>query len=284
MFSDRAAGKGIELSLDESGLPGFFIDSDAARIRQILLNLVGNAIKFTASGSVTVSGRYTLLPGDSIRVTLTVQDTGIGLSTETAQRLFTPFVQGESGPTRKYGGTGLGLALSKKLGEALGGDVRIEQCSPGGGCTFAFDLIAQKTAPGKVPAQPDVDFSDERHLEGLRVLVIDDATENRYLIQTFLRREGASVDVAEDGETGIIMAESQDYDAVLMDIQMPGISGYEALAKLKQHNYRKPIIALTAHALLEERTRALQAGFNDHVAKPVNAKDLTSSILKQVRH
>ena len=281
MFSDRAAGKNLQLKFDKSGLPKYKINSDTIRIRQILVNLIGNAIKFTTQGSVTIHGRFEETNKNSLKVFLFVTDTGIGMTAEQAARLFKPFTQGDEKSNRKYGGTGLGLALSRKLGQALGGDVSLESCSKNKGCTFKLEIVATKnlnTIEERQFSRENFHVKNQRLL-GLKVLVVDDSSENRMLVEVYLKREGAVVNEAENGEQAVQMALHNEYDAVLMDIQMPGIDGYEALAKLKRNNYQKPVLALTAHAMNDERIRALASGFSDHIPKPIDRNNLVESIL-----
>ena len=281
MFSDRAAGKNLQLKFDKSGLPKYKINSDTIRVRQILVNLIGNAIKFTTQGSVTIHGYFEEINKNSVKVFLFVTDTGIGMTNEQAVRLFKPFTQVDEKSNRQYGGTGLGLALSRKLGQALGGDVSLESCDENKGCTFKLEIVATKnlnTIEERQFLREKFKTKNQR-LQGLKVLVVDDSAENRMLVEVYLKREGAVVDEADNGEQAVQMALHNEYDTVLMDIQMPGIDGYEALAKLKRSNYQKPVLALTAHAMHEERIRALASGFSDHIPKPVNRNNLVEAIL-----
>ncbi len=287
MFSDRATGKGIKLNLDESSFPKFKINSDAVRIRQVLINLIGNAIKFTSEGSLTVHGDFNELDNKNFKFNIFVTDTGIGMSSEQATKLFKPFTQGDNKSTRRYGGTGLGLALSKKLGHALGGGVFLEHSEENKGSTFKFEIVASKSFPTENEERRNsisVSRFTNKRLDDIKVLLADDSAENRLLIEFLLKREGATVDQASDGEEAVRMALKGEYDTVLMDIQMPGIDGYEALAKLRSEKYRKPVLALTAHAMKEDRNRALAAGFSDHIPKPINSNNLIESILAHTRH
>ena len=218
-------------------------------------------------------------------MSLLVTDTGIGMSEAQSEKLFEPFQQGDNTTTRKFGGTGLGLALSRKLGRALGGNVTLVGCEADKGCTFKLELIAFPSAV-VATASPEETLDNSKttkRLEGFKFLVADDSPDNRLLIQLLLKREGALVALACDGEEAVRMALSESYDAVLMDIQMPILDGYEALNQLRKENYRKPVLALTAHAMKEERDRAIAAGFSDHVPKPVNPGTLIDSVLTHVR-
>lgn len=289
MFQDRVRNKKIELKFDPVGCPTELLVSDPARLRQILVNLVGNAIKFTSHGGVTLSVEVTPLGSFKRHVTILVKDTGTGLNTEQVQRLFQPFVQVNQ-PNRKFGGTGLGLMLSRKLARVLGGDVNVRSHSEGQGCVFAAEIVADVRAADLKEVSQNLngamsksDFEGQRILEGLKILLVDDSSDNRTLMKILLKREGAISDEATNGQEAVERALQGQYDVVLMDIQMPGMDGFDALASLRKNFYRKPIIALTAHALEEERQKTLKAGFNDHVTKPVNREALVSAILQQVR-
>ena len=282
MFADRAKGKGVDLLFDSSHFPNFKIDSDSIRIRQILINLIGNAIKFTSQGSVLVKGSYAELEKGQIGLKIQVVDTGIGLSQEHIDRLFVPFTQADNKNSRRYGGTGLGLALSRKLGIALDGDVRIERSDEGTGSTFVFEFVTRKSKnieSKKTLSSNGSSAQPEMRLDGKKILVVDDSPDNRELMNIYLKREGAKIDSAGDGESAVKMALKNDYDVVLMDIQMPGLDGYQALAQLRSMKFKKPVLALTAHAMKEEKTRALAAGFSDHISKPVNYSELVEAIL-----
>jgi signal transduction histidine kinase len=286
MFSDRAVGKGLTLSFDPTGLPDFLIQSDAVRIRQILVNLLGNAIKFTTEGGITVGGKYKMLPDGQWEITLSVADTGIGISPQQAANLFQAFTQADNKTTRHFGGTGLGLALSKKLAKAMGGDVSIASSSLAIGTTFLVKLIGRKAVQSvdySTAAPAPMEKGLSKRLHGWSILVVDDAEDNRMLMRILMEREGAVIQEAASGEEGIRKALATDFDVVLMDIQMPALDGYEALAKLRSQNYKKPIFALTAHTMKEEKDRALMAGFSGHISKPVNPTVVVETLLAHAR-
>lgn len=288
MFSDRAKGKGLKLHFDSRGLPQFKIESDAVRIRQILVNIVGNAIKFTSDGSVTVHGEYKLIDDGRYMIRLRVTDTGIGITKAQASGLFQAFNQADETTTRHYGGTGLGLALSKKLAAAMGGDVSIEKNEQDvRGTTFLIELAVLRDDRANedcVPASKKSAGKASRRLKNWNILVVDDSRDNRDLLAILLQREGASVEVASSGGEAIRKAREFDFDAVLTDIQMPGLDGYEVLSILRGEHYKKPILALTAHTMKEERDRALAAGFTGHISKPVNSKLLVDTLVNLTRH
>lgn len=289
-LSARAVDKGIGLVFKKgAGFGGQYI-SDPLRIKQILINIIGNAIKFTNRGQVAITAEcralHSLLPGAEPRYELrfTVVDTGIGLSSDDAKRVFEPFAQADSSTRRRFGGTGLGLAISKQLAKSLGGDVILRQSAPGQGSTFEITVQAPKSEAaansGRVGAH-DIEklhradlIEDADQLKGRRVLVVDDVSDNRTLIERYLKPQGIVVGLAAGGQEAVDLAKSRDWDAVLMDIQMPNMDGYEATAKLREIGFKKPIIALTAHAMREELERCLSAGCDMTLTKPVAKRDL----------
>ncbi|WP_409479766.1 response regulator [Pseudobdellovibrio sp. HCB154] len=285
MFFDHAARKHIQLVYEASGIDDLVVLTDATRTRQVLVNLIGNAVKFTSKGSVKISCRADQATKTHKKITFTIEDSGIGMTQEQADRLFKPFTQADITSTRRYGGTGLGLALSKNLAHALDGDVKILNCKPGHGCVFEFSLHAEETAE-IITTTPSASLTAEvqNSLRGLKVLAVDDSQDNRELIKMILNSSGLDVTEAESGEQAIDQAFKQHYDIVLMDIQMPGIDGYSTLAELRKRGFQEPVIALTAHAMKEEKNRTLAAGFADHVTKPINSKTLLQTIQSHVRH
>lgn len=284
LLSLRASDKGIKLVVTSEGTLPQTIRTDPLRLRQILLNVVGNAVKFTQQGMVEVKIR--LVPGKDNRSTLAfvVIDTGVGISPDQLDKLFTPFSQADASTTRQYGGTGLGLVLSKKLANSLGGDVRLLESAPGKGSTFEITLdpghvervLFDNFTPHLSAKNSKVD--DAVRLDKLKILLVDDCLDNQVLVCHYLRRAGATVDTASNGREGVGKALKDDYELVLMDIQMPIMDGYEAMRELKNKKYEKPVIALTAHAMTEERRRCLDFGFADHVSKPINRQLLLQII------
>lgn len=283
MFSDRAVGKGLTLSFDPTGLPDFKIQGDPVRIRQILINLLGNAIKFTSEGSVTISGGFKPLKDSLYEIILRVTDTGIGITKEQADTLFQAFTQADNKTTRHFGGTGLGLALSKKLAKAMGGNVSIEKNTNMRGTTFLVKLTVAKSAQADLGSTQKIGLpikSPVNRLDGWKILVVDDSEDNRLLMKILLEREGAAViHDAESGQEAILKADKFNYDVILMDIQMPGLDGYQVLAKLRSENYKKPVFALTAHSMKEEKDRALAAGFSGHISKPIDPTTLVETLI-----
>lgn len=262
------------------------ISSDPVRVRQVLTNLVSNAIKFTENGSITIKSSKIKQSAGRDLVAFEVTDTGMGISDEAEEKLFEMFVQGDTSTTRRFGGTGLGLALSRKLAKALGGDVVVKSSIPGLGSTFlfTFDDCPEKREVACELAEKKKEFTIDALTDGglllknVKVLVVDDAPDNQLLIWHFLTKAGAQLESAENGLEGFEKALNGNYDLVLMDVQMPLMDGYAATQKLREHGYKKPIIALTAHAMSEVRKKCLSVGYTDHLTKPIDPKKLISCI------
>ncbi|AZZ36065.1 hypothetical protein CIK05_04420 [Bdellovibrio sp. qaytius] len=279
MFRERAKSKNIYLNLNLSSQVPTRIKSDPTRVRQILINLISNAMKFTKDGGIQIDVHSDCISSSFNKFQIQIRDTGIGLTPDQAKRLFRPFTQADNSTTRKYGGTGLGLTLSKRLAQALGGDIRIIKTAQGEGSTFAFEFNAEVTAeenhceiPDNTIAPSDID------LKNVRVLLAEDSPDSQELIKYVLTNHGATVTVANDGAEALQLARSQDFDVVLMDIQMPELDGYEVTRRLRAENFVKPIIALTAHAMLEERVKTKAAGCDAHITKPLNFRQLVSTV------
>ncbi len=284
-----AANKGVKLQFKLRDKIPDRVLTDATRLRQILMNVIGNAIKFTHQGQVTVTASYSMKSSGQSYLGFRIQDTGIGLNNEMAEKLFTPFVQADCSTTRLYGGTGLGLALARQLARALGGDVYLEyselclgsifsievEAEPLGASSWVKELTAFSPGGHVIPIK-----NSSTELAGAKILLVEDAEDNQILISHFLRKSGAEIDLACNGKEGMEKALANDYSVVLMDIQMPLLDGYEATSRLRQAGYDRPIIALTAHALKEERELALRTGCNGHLTKPIDRRELINSLKK----
>lgn len=266
-----------------------YIFSDMSKAIHILLNLVGNSIKFTTHGNVTI--QVSGFKHDSkYFVKFLIKDTGIGISNETSKNLFLPFSQADNSMTRRFGGTGLGLVLSKQLAIALGGDIALEESLPGVGSTFSATIEAGAVDFKHTIANFDNLLSDPHEkideiiklaqLTDFKVLLVEDSPENQLVVQNFLETAGAKVDVASDGQQGVEMAESGNHALIIMDIQMPIMDGYTAASLLRNKGYNKPIIAFTAHAFEEEKQKCLQIGFTDFLSKPIKKTDLLQCVSK----
>ena len=279
----RAIKKGLTLEARyEFPLPEI-VRSDPTRIRQVLVNLIGNAIKFTQQGQVGVVVRHCQAPAGPGHLEFEVRDTGIGMTAEQIAGLFQPFTQTDASTSRLFGGTGLGLAISKKLAEALGGDVRIES-RPGEGSVFTLTIAAEMVdfsglvndlseMPARLGSQPGTQSTETAVVRG-RILLAEDGRDNQVLISTILRKAGAEVDIAANGRLAVEAVESardsgRPYDIILMDMQMPEMDGYQATAHLRAVGIGTPIVALTAHAMANDRQKCLDAGCTEYVTKPI---------------
>jgi signal transduction histidine kinase/ActR/RegA family two-component response regulator len=288
LMAVRAAEKGLRLVLDTTNPLPRRIQTDPMRFRQILLNLVGNAIKFTETGSIRISPRIIeALAGAGPALVVDVQDTGVGLTPEQMDRLFKPFSRVDNTSSRRQGGTGLGLSISRKLAELLGGTVSV-QSRLGTGSTFSARIDTgplegigrveiSKLSRSVLPAD-ERRIGSETRVEG-HVLLVDDGADNRRLVRLILTRAGATVDLAEDGYEACLhmkdaLSIGPDYDLVLMDMQMPGMDGYQTTGEFRRFGFRGPIVALTAHAMAGDRERCLAAGCDEYMTKPIDRQRL----------
>lgn len=285
--------RGIRLEVEyESQIPTL-IQTDPTRTRQIVLNLVSNAIKFTDAGSVKIIVRF--VPGSEPKLEFDVVDTGLGMTREQQERLFKPFVQADSSTTRQFGGTGLGLTISKHLAEMLGGSVVIVDSLPGIGTRFraAINTGDLKGVPmmepyqGALPteiASTELKVQPQEHpLTGCRILLAEDGPDNQRLISFILKKAGGNISVVENGQLAVTAAldareSNSPFHVILMDMQMPVMDGYGATALLRAKGYRDPIIALTAHAMSGDQAKCLNAGCDDYATKPIDRVKLISMI------
>jgi len=288
----RADAKGVSLVTECDGLVPAKIQSDPNRLRQILINIVGNAIKFTEVGSVRLDLKLTSNPGQDPQMQFTVTDTGIGLTDKQIVNLFQPFVQADTSTTRKFGGTGLGLTISKRMAELLGGDIVVTS-TIGLGSTFC---VTVGTGPLEdvrmIDATSDDDLGDDADSKvastetaklDCRVLLAEDGPDNQRLISYVLKKAGAEVMVAENGQIAYdevmgAVAAGRPFDVVLMDMQMPVLDGYAATRKLRDDGYTGPIIALTAHAMASDRQKCLDAGCDNYTTKPIDRQALVGLV------
>lgn len=280
----KAREKGILFELKYLTPIPKMVNSDPTRIRQILNNVVGNAIKFTDRGRVQL-----LVSHQDHQLEFKVVDTGRGITPGQASRLFKPFQQADVSTTRQFGGTGLGLVLTRRLAHLMGGDFQLERSVPLQGSVFVATL---QVAPASVASTARFESAHSlsamlsqpgEPLKDLRVLVIEDSEDNQVLFRLVLNKLGAKVEIGTDGYEGVNMALTADYDAILCDIQMPRMDGYAVIRELRERGYAKPIFALTAHAMKEERDRAVEAGFTGFLTKPVNRDSLVDALSDCVR-
>ena len=288
-----AAAKQLELKTELVGSLPETVITDPIRLRQMLVNVVGNAIKFTDKGEVRITAQW-MADSKTPRLAFNVTDTGIGMNEEQIAKLFKPFTQVDSSFTRRFGGTGLGLCISKLLAEALGGDIEVRS-TPGNGSTFIVTIATsplhenqmvqdiQKSGiqPGPM-ATPTT--TDKITLHG-RILLAEDGIDNQRLICFLLKKAGAEVTTAGNGQLAVeaILAAheaGQPFDVILMDMQMPILDGYDATRRLREMDYTGPIIALTAYAMSQDRQACLAAGCNDYLTKPIEQRRMLEVIAK----
>ena len=311
----RAEAKNLPLEVVQDGPMPQSIHSDPTRLRQILINLAANAIKFTEIGNIRLVARLLDADTEEPKVQFELIDSGIGMSEQQIANLFKPFSQVDTSTTRKHGGTGLGLAISKRLAKELGGDITVKSV-PGEGSTFTLTVKtgpledvplvncpteqlrasklekvqtqeawvktqeAKEQTPEKIQAPTPIKLD-------CRVLLAEDGPDNQRLISFLLKKAGAKVAVAENGQVAYELAkaaqdEGKPFDAILMDMQMPVLDGYEATRKLRHAGYNGPIIALTAHAMSTDRDRCIKAGCNDYEMKPIDSQRLLAVVAKYV--
>jgi len=273
--------KGIDLTVDiASDLRDLFV-GDPTRVRQIVLNLVGNAVKFTEEGSITIFVDSQPTATGASRVRLAVRDTGIGIPPERASVIFDKFTQADSTTTRKFGGSGLGLAIVRELASLMGGEVSVRS-KPGLGSEFSVELMLEPAVESALAA-PDAPARADVVAKGLRVLLVEDNAVNRRVCEALLDRLGCSVVSAADGALAVEQVRTATFDVILMDCQMPVMDGFEAtraIRALPGPGRDTPILALTADALPEVRERCLALGMNDYVTKPISSAQLAAALAR----
>jgi PAS domain S-box-containing protein len=273
--------KGLKLEVDVSEEIPYLLMGDQLRIKQILLNLLGNAVKFTSEGSVTVSAHVQELHGDSVLVRIAVRDTGIGISSEAVDKIFQPFTQEDGSTTRRYGGTGLGLTISRRLTELMGGTITVESSSGVGSC-FIVILPLIICATPFIPQVAPTATTTDGDIPPLRILLVDDDQVNITFGASLLKKLGHKVTTAENGRQCLAVLEKMEFDIVLMDIQMPVMNGEEALREIrtKEHGRTEhlPVVALTAYSMRGDKELLREAGFDGYVSKPLLIKDLVEEM------
>jgi CheY-like chemotaxis protein len=276
-FAATAKAKGLWLTSDlGKDLPEVVI-GDGMRLRQVLMSLVSNALKFTEQGTVRVVTQASSGQDGRIWISFAVKDTGIGVPSSRMDQLFRPFTQVDASITRHHGGTGLGLIISKSLVELMGGEISAES-REGEGSTFQFRIPFLPAA--KLPeASPEGTGKAESN--ALRILVAEDNKVNQRILLRLIERLGYSADVAADGAQALEAAQKSDYDLIVMDVQMPEMDGIEATREIRRKipDLRQPfIVALTAHSTTDDRTACLDAGMNDYLTKPIDLQTLNSTL------
>jgi PAS domain S-box-containing protein len=279
-FALRAQEKNINFHVIIRDQVPTMIVTDALRLRQVLDNLVSNALKFTEKGSVELV--VELAPSSEPRLQLWVRDTGIGLSADEQKKLFQPFVQADGSITRKYGGTGLGLTLAKRLAELLGGDVGIHRSEPHVGTEMLVTIPLEEYQPQAASTDSDASAGSDADvrsiLQGRRLLLVEDAEDIRELLRYILVQQGALVDTVVDGVEALDRINAEPFDLVLMDLQMPVLDGMHTMMTMRARDFRGCIVAVTAHALQGERERCLKAGFDGFLSKPLQLPELFNLI------
>jgi len=266
---------GIRLAV-EAGVPTRLM-TNAHHFRQVVVNLVANAIKFTSEGEIVVH-----VQRRAGKLAVDVEDPGVGIPYAVRGRIFEPFFQVDRSVSQRLGGTGVGLAIAKRFAEGLGGDVRLRASREGRGSTFRFTIpLLASAREGERPSsggQRAAAAARARPLEGMRILVADDEKLVRDALAKLLELEGAVVGCATNGEEAVTMALAEDYALVLMDIRMPGVDGLEAISRLRAANFARPIVALTASASPEQRAACFAAGCTDHLTKPIAGTELVAKV------
>jgi two-component system, sensor histidine kinase and response regulator len=284
----RAQEKGIDLACRWDGRVPETIVTDPARFRQLLMNLVGNAIKFTEKGRVEVTARLEKA-NDAPRLAVDVSDTGIGIAPEHLESIFEPFVQADGSITRRFGGTGLGLTISRQIAERLGGSLHVNS-QLGRGSQFLVKIAAGPMDGVRLLDAPLEDIhetpespAEPIRLAGASILLVEDGTTNRKLIDLVLRRAGACVTMAENGQIGLDVGRKQKFDLILMDMQMPVMDGYQATAELRRLGVTIPILALTANSMKGDEERCLAAGCSGFLSKPIDGDRLLQGVSGALR-
>jgi len=293
LIRPRLVGKAVDLICHISENVHRRVKGDERRFRQVLINLLGNAQKFTQSGEIEIRLSLEEETLDRVLLHASIRDTGIGIPASELETIFEPFRQADGSSTRKYGGTGLGLSICRQISNMMGGNVWAES-TPSASSTFHFTAWFQKVqgegAEENIPddvSQHQVSVSnDSTKQRPLRLLIAEDNKVNQKLATMMLTRAGFQVDIAANGEEAVhkITEKPNDFDLILMDIQMPGMDGFEATAAIREAGFHHlPIVAMTAHAVKGYREKCISAGMNDYVTKPIKRDELISAIERQTR-
>jgi len=290
MLSLRANQKSTRLSCEiDPALPRN-VHGDSNRLTQVLINLTNNAIKFTDNGLVRLKAIPIPQRNDTdLYIKFSIIDTGIGIPADKQQLIFEAFCQADSSTTRKHGGTGLGLAISSQLVTLMGSKIHVDS-KPGEGSTFWFTCRLQKAQDGAEDGvqarQPTISFPDQQDIiRGMKILVVEDEAINQMLMTALLTQFGFVVTTVENGKKAVEKAAAEDYQLILMDLQMPDMDGFEATRRIKAMTDRPnlpPIIALTAHAMGKDREKCLQAGMDDYLSKPISRDELYHVLIRHL--
>ena len=282
LLQHRADEKGVELISDVDGEVPQVLVGDSVRLNQVLINLAGNALKFTEKGSVTLEVKK---GSGADRIRFSVIDTGIGIPKNKLETVFESFSQAHASDTRKFGGTGLGLTISRQLVELMGGSISVES-EPGAGTIFSFEIACPVGSAERLGLQQSSGDVDGSIMDGLRILVVDDNEYNRVVVRdTLLSQAAVELTIATNGQEAVDLAKKQDFDVILMDVQMPLMDGYEATRQIRDpasvtRDHHLPIIALTASVVRSDLDKCRAAGMNDYVPKPFKVSQLIMAIAK----
>lgn len=278
LFQGQCKNKNIAIKLKVMAELGK-VRSDANRIRQILSNMISNAVKFTDKGEIIISIEKASENDEKCDYKILVQDSGVGLGPDESTKLFQPFIQVGSCHQKNSKGSGLGLVLARRMAQALGGNVELISTSPEKGSVFCFSFADYKTlktaSPTKAILSTEVATNS---LQSKSILIVDDSIDNLEIIKLFLNSYGGDPDLASDGKEALQKMQAKNYDVILMDIEMPDMNGFQVIKELRHRKFKTPVIALTAHALPEDRVKTKNAGFYDHITKPIDFKNLVSMI------
>jgi len=284
IVSVRVQAKSLALKIESDIFPTN-LEGDPTRLQQALLNYVANAVKFTETGTVTVRAVKAGETADGVRVRFEVEDTGIGIPPDVRTRLFSAFEQADNSNTRRHGGTGLGLVITRRLAELMGGEAGVES-EPGKGSVFWFSACLRKVLySGSEPTKPaDAEARVRQYHCGRRILLVDDEPVNLEVARMFLEDSGLLVDTAEDGAAAVSRMREKDYALILMDMQMPRLDGLEATRQIRclPNGHQTPIVAMTANAYVEDKARCLAAGMNDVLTKPFEPEALFSILVSHL--
>lgn len=281
LLSLKAADKGVELTIEKVSNTATYIKSDLTRVRQILLNILGNAIKFTDKGYVKM--HYWV---EDEQLIFSVKDSGVGIAPDQLNNLFRPFSQGDSSVSKRFGGTGLGLMISKRLAQLLGGDVLFIESHVGVGSTFQVRIRYEPESNlQNIPnlqkkSAPNTETEPNHLLADKKILVVEDSMDNQILINAHLNRYGATVDTADDGKEGLEKCLANNYDLIILDMQMPIMDGYTTSRKIRKNGYTLPILALTGYAMKGDEEKCLAAGCDGYLTKPFSRDDFIRTIAR----
>jgi CheY-like chemotaxis protein len=285
MMSTMATEKGLKFKVIRTGTSPQQIQTDSTRLRQCLINLINNAIKFTEDGHVYLNVSQLEEDDGKMLIRFDIEDTGIGIPSDKQETIFDSFSQADSSTNRKFGGTGLGLTITKQLAGLLGGELSVSS-EVGKGSVFTLTIPTGINAKQQLPDRcGDADLQGiEANIEEVRfsghVLVAEDSPTNQILIRLLLEKLGFDVTIVENGKIAVGKALAQQYDLILMDMQMPSMNGYEATGMLKEKGITTPIIALTANAMKGDEKKCIEAGCDDYLSKPLDRNKLTTKIHK----